>query len=71
MTQKLCGQAPGKGEEFSLCGMSFDAFETGDSEAPIVFAKRTDYITCPNCIEYLDSVNARFKHLRYNYLVIE
>lgn len=44
---------PGQGGEFTVCGMAFDAFESGDADAPIVFAGTRQFITCQECCEII------------------
>jgi len=35
--------------EYSLCGMAFDAYESGDAEEQIIFAQSGETITCTGC----------------------
>ena len=35
--------------EYSLCGMAFDAYESGDAEDQIIFAQSGETITCIGC----------------------
>ena len=35
--------------EYTLCGMAFDAYASGDSEEPISFACGNEAITCKHC----------------------
>jgi hypothetical protein len=56
--------APGR-IEHSLCGMAPDAFDTGDSERPIVFAMPGELVTCPSCRAEMDHVRANFRRYRY------
>lgn len=39
--------------EYSLCGLAIDAFESGDSEAPVVFATPQERVTCPLCLKVI------------------
>lgn len=66
--------APGfqGGGEFTLCGDSFDAFETGDAEEPVLFAKplesgsgRKSLVTCEACRIAIDFVRQNFSGYRY------
>ena len=60
------GEVHGCGRlEHSLCGLAFDAFETGDHEEPVVFAKRGEMVTCVSCRAELDHVREFFKGYRY------
>lgn len=52
-------------QEHSLCGMAFDAFESGDAEEPIVFAKKGEIVTCEECRAHIDYVRKNF--IRYIY----
>lgn len=56
----LHGLNAGQGEEFSLCGMSYDAFESGDADETIVFAEPGQKINCPDCLEFLTKTYERF-----------
>lgn len=51
--------------EHSLCGMAFDAFDSGDSDEPIIFAKDGEVVTCAPCREHLDFVRRYYKRYRY------
>jgi len=52
-------------QEHSLCGMAFDAFESGDSDEEIVFAKSGDMVTCEDCKRHIDFVMNNFSSYRY------
>lgn len=54
---RLCAPGP---QEFSLCGMAFDAFESGDAEAPIVFAADRKRVTCEHCIAVIGYTRSHF-----------
>jgi len=56
--------APGT-VEHSLCGMAPEAFETGDSEEPIVFAGPDELVTCPTCRAAMDHIRRNFNRYRY------
>lgn len=56
--------APGT-HEHSLCGIAFDAFDSGDSEEPVVFAEPGQLVTCTACKEHLDHAQKSFKGYRY------
>jgi hypothetical protein len=47
-------------QEHSLCGLAFDAFDTGDYEEPVVFAKTGQRVTCERCREHIDWVRDNF-----------
>jgi hypothetical protein len=57
------GRASGQGGEFTLCGMAFDAFESGDADEPIVFALSGQPVTCDECKAVIDHVR-QFKGYR-------
>ena len=42
-------QSPQGDGEFTVCGMAFDAHESGDSDEPIVFAGAGEAVTCHEC----------------------
>lgn len=42
--------------EFTLCGMAFDAFETGDADGPIVFSKPGERVTCEDCLHVIAEI---------------
>jgi len=48
-------------QEHSLCGMAFDAFDTGDADEQIVFAKDGETVTCPDCRDAIDFVRRYYK----------
>ena len=60
---KIC--APSLGTEYTLCGDAFDAYESGDSDAPIVIAKMNQTVTCPKCRNVIVWVKMNFKNFRY------
>lgn len=37
------------GGEFTVCGLSFDAHETGDADHPVVMAQSGQTVTCEAC----------------------
>ena len=45
----LCATSP-VNPEFTLCGDAFDAYESGDSERPIIFAKQGERVNCEQCL---------------------
>lgn len=47
------GGQPGQGGEFTMCGVAFDAFDSGGVEEEIIFAEPGDLITCPACREVI------------------
>lgn len=56
--------APGT-HEHSLCGMAFDAYESGDSEDPVLFAEPGQLVTCASCKDQLDHARKSFKGYRF------
>ncbi len=38
----------------TMCGMAFDAHDSGDSDEPIIFAKSRQRITCDDCRRCID-----------------
>jgi hypothetical protein len=56
--------APGI-QEHSLCGMAFDAFESGDADAPVVFAQPGEQVTCQECLALIRYVRSAFRRNRY------
>lgn len=62
--EEIHGTAWSQGEEFTMCGMAFDAFESGDADAPIVFAERGETVTCKDCRDAIDHVRKSFKRYR-------
>lgn len=51
-------------QEYSLCGLAFDAFDTGDHDDPIMFAESGETVTCEQCRRALDQFRASFKGYR-------
>ncbi len=47
--------------EHTLCGDAFDAYESGDSDKPIVIGQVGDIVTCPICKIEIDYVMETFK----------
>lgn len=41
--------SPAGGGEFTVCGMAFDAHDSGDHDEPIVFAGVGEVVTCEEC----------------------
>ena len=56
--------APGT-QEHTLCGWAFDAFESGDADAPVVFAQPGETVTCLECLAVIRYVRSSFKGNRY------
>jgi len=56
--------APGE-QEHTLCGLSFDAHESGDWPDEIVFAQVGDYVTCPQCKAHIDFVRSCYRPRSY------
>lgn len=57
--------APGERQEFTLCGMAPEAFETGDADEPVVIAEPGEAISCPTCCRTIDYVRRNFRAYRY------
>lgn len=51
--------------DHSLCGMAPEAFDTGDSVEPIVFARRGEIVTCSTCRAAMDYIRNNFNRYRY------
>lgn len=47
--------------EHSLCGLAPEAFESGDHDEPVVFAKPNQTVTCASCRLVIDHVRDCFK----------
>ena len=56
--------APGI-QEHSLCGWAFDAYASGDADAPIVFAQPGETVTCPECLAVIRYIRSAFSGNRY------
>jgi hypothetical protein len=39
----------GQGGEFTICGIAFDAHESGDVDEEVVFADPGQLVTCEDC----------------------
>jgi len=50
----------GNGGEFTICGMAFDAYESGDADEQVVFAKPKEVVTCKECRAAIDYVKSAF-----------
>lgn len=59
----VCGE--GAAVEYTLCGLSFDAYLSGDEPIEIEIAKAGERVTCPNCRRTLDVLRAGYK--RYHF----
>lgn len=35
--------------EFTLCGLAYDAYESGDEQEPVIFAAPGAVVTCKDC----------------------
>jgi len=46
--------------EHTLCGSAFDAYESGDLDEPIIFAKKGEIVTCPECKLEIDYIKKTF-----------
>lgn len=56
----VCCENPSM-REYSLCGVAYDAFDTGDAESPVAIAKKGQTITCPDCRNVIAEVKS-IKH---------
>jgi len=50
------GLANSQGFEFTLCGIAYDAFESGDADEKVTFAKSGERVTCEECREVIDHI---------------
>jgi hypothetical protein len=58
--------APGNGQgEHSLCGLAFDAYETGDVDDPVIFATAGGLVTCPECRALINYIRESFRRFRF------
>jgi hypothetical protein len=37
------------GNEYTVCGLAFDAYDSGDAAEPVVMAEEGQVYTCENC----------------------
>lgn len=51
------------GFEFTLCGIAFDAHDSGDADEPAVFAVTGQTVDCEDCRRIIDYVKS-FKRYR-------
>lgn len=51
--------------EHALCGMAFDAFQSGDADEPIKFAAAGQRVTCEACRRHIDFVRRAYKGYTY------
>ena len=67
MTRRRERHAPGvlAGQEFTLCGVAMDAYESGDEDRPVVFAADGEVVTCEDCRSVIEHVRAHFTDVRY------
>lgn len=56
--------APGS-VEHSLCGWAPEAFESGDANGPVVFARAGEVVTCAMCRAQIDHIRKNFKHYKF------
>lgn len=52
-------------QEHALCGLAFDAYDSGDEDQPVVFAEAGETVTCPDCRAAIDYVRSNFRGYRY------
>lgn len=65
MSEKHTPEKHGAGKsEFALCGMAYDAFESGDADGPVVFVAPGELVTCEDCRAVMDNVRSNFKGYR-------
>lgn len=55
MTTKHAGSPQGDGE-FTVCGLAYDAYESGDHDEPVLFAGDGEPVTCLMCREVVTEV---------------
>ena len=53
------------GGEYTLCGIAFDAYESGDSDELIVFVQPFETITCEQCRTAIKYVRDNFRWYQY------
>jgi hypothetical protein len=58
-SEEIHGPGAGQGEH-AMCGLAFDAHDSGDHSVPVVFAKPGEVVTCETCRMYIEHVFARF-----------
>jgi len=51
--------ADGPGE-FALCGLAFDAFDSGDVPEKLVYAQAGEKVTCEICRQFISHVYEAF-----------
>lgn len=47
---------PGAGQEYSVCGLAIDAYESGDESEPVLFANAGEVVTCRLCREIVGEI---------------
>jgi len=57
MTDKTCMPAPAC-PEYTLCGMAFDAQESGDCDEKITIGNAGDKVTCQACLNTITQCKA-------------
>lgn len=51
------------GSEFTVCGLAFDAYHSGDADHPVVMAEPGEVVTCEACRRTIDFMKT-FKRYR-------
>ena len=58
-------QNPAAGAEFTVCGLAFDAYNSADADAPVLFAKPGEVVTCSECRKAVKEIRQiKLGHLR-------
>lgn len=65
LVQRMVRHAEGE-QEYSLCGTAFNAFDSGDVDEPVIFAKTGDTVTCQECRDHLDFIRRCYRRYRYD-----
>lgn len=59
---------PSSMPEIMLCGLAFDAYESGDVDEPVIEAKADELVTCPECRAVIDYIRQRYRGGSYRFL---
>jgi hypothetical protein len=54
------------GGEYTLCGLAFDAYESGDHHELVVEARPGELVTCKECRAAIDHARSQFKGYRFS-----
>jgi hypothetical protein len=60
VTSSLHGRSDGDGGERALCGLAFDAHQSGDHPEPVAFASIRQAVTCEACKAHIAHVRESF-----------